>query len=152
MTNPLRALFTLVLALVLPTAAIAQTCDDQACVNLFESAGNIMGEVNSSDGTKHFGLTQLETDIPLHDRPILIGHFNSAGFGCFGGMSVPTTVAAVGGVTYSTAMTCSFQNSNGQTWRVTITITWVYNAEARKWEIADMRSEARLIKTGNQVQ
>ena len=135
-----------------PAPLQAQTCDQEACISLFESAGNVMAEVASADQTKHYGFSAVDIDIPFEDRPILISEFNAAGFSCNGGLGVPQGTAGAGGQTYSTSMTCSFQNSNGQTWRVTVTISWMYNAALGKWEIADIVTSAKLIKGGNQVQ
>lgn len=84
--------------------------------------------------------------------PILLDAFNGGGFDCSGGVSPSTGTGATGGSAQTTNMTCGFQNSNGDYWRVSITITWRYNAANGRWEVADIDVQAKLIKAQFQNQ
>lgn len=64
--------------------------------------------------------------------PILADSFNGVGFDCSGGVTPGSGTGATGGTTQSTNMICSFQNRNGDTWRVTIAITYRSQRQANQ--------------------
>ncbi len=140
--------------------AKAEVCSDGVCVDLFQSTGGLFAtltwdstvKASPTGGGDIVGVGVAGVDPDTY--PILLSAFESGGFGCSGGIAPSSGGGATHGATQSVSMACDFQNPDGSTWVITITITWVFDGNTAKWQIAEAKADARLIKAQfqNQVQ
>ena len=152
------ALLSLLLAgFILAPDAKAGICADEVCAELFESNGAAYLQLSSSNPqAKAAGIAPILVDGTgsPEDPRHFIDAFTGSGFGCTGGLAPSGGTPATPGAGTSTSMACSIQNSRGDLWRISIVITWFWNADLGQWEVGNIEANAKLIKASfqNQVQ
>lgn len=146
-------LLCVVMAGVWASPARAEICDNSVCFDLFESNGGLFAQLSSSSSAKASpGLVSVEAvDFGPEQYAEFVNGF-AGGFDCTGQLAPGDGEAGTPGATTTLGYNCQFQNTNGDTWRISIVITWFWNAQAGRWEVSDIQASSKLIKANYQNQ
>lgn len=82
----------------------------------------------------------------------MVDTFRAGGFDCFGRLAPDEGDGGVHGQGLSTNFTCNFQNTNGDVWRISISITWFHDGATGSWELGEISADAKQIKSRFQNQ